>query len=220
LSREERARYEQARHRQYRELLLAGRLLMRGVLSAYGARRPEEWEIGIGPHGKPYVSNGPEGLAMNLSHAGGMVVLLTAAAASVGVDVEPATRVLDPLVTATPVFSDAEMAELRALDEEAACRERFFRIWTVKESLVKAAGAGITSDLRRVTFDVTQAVPRLVETAPSLPVPKDAVFFAKSWPEGLLVSGTVFPSCPISAILDQDAAALIRRTIDSRNPSV
>jgi 4'-phosphopantetheinyl transferase len=216
---EERARYEQARHRQYRELLLAGRLLLRCVLSAYGERRPEEWEIGIGPQGKPYVLNGPEGLAVNLSHTGGMAVV-AAAAAAVGVDVEQTGRRLDPLVTGRPVFSAAEMAGLRSLEDEAARRERFFRIWTVKESLVKAIGAGITSDLRRVTIDVSGAVPRLVETVPSLPVPPDVVFFAKSWEEGLQVGGTIFPSGPISAILDQDAATLIRRTIDGREPGV
>ncbi|MFN0101060.1 MAG: 4'-phosphopantetheinyl transferase family protein [Bryobacteraceae bacterium] len=213
LSGEERERYARALHPRFRALLLAGRLLMRCALSSYGSRGPAEWRIEVGENGKPFVSNSPQGLTVNLSHTEGIAVLLVAVAASVGVDVERPWRILDPLATGRPVFSDREMTMLRQMTDERERRERFYRIWTVKESLVKAVGAGITGDLRHVTFDVSNPSPRLLETVPALAAPADAFFFAKTLPEGFLVSGTIFPFQPVSAILDIDAIAPIRGMI-------
>lgn len=215
LSLEERERYSRALHPRSRALLLAGRLLIRCALSSYGNRRPAEWRIAVGENGKPFVSNSPLDLAVNLSHTEGIAVLLVAVATSVGVDVEHLSRALDPLTTGRPVFSDGEMEMLHRITDEQEQRDCFYRIWTVKESLVKSVGAGITGELRHVTFDVSNSPPRLLETVPALAAPTDAFFFARTLPEGFLVSGTIFPLQPVSAVLVLDAVTLIRETISS-----
>lgn len=82
--------------------------------------------------GKPILPNGP---CFNLSHSGNKVVLL-ADERSVGVDVELITSYSQSV--AKKVFTAAEQDWLRY----QATDEAFFRLWTGKESIMKALGLG------------------------------------------------------------------------------
>lgn len=213
LSVEERRRYTAARHPRFRALFLAGRLLIRSVFGAYYDRRPQDWDIVIGADGKPAILAAPAGVAWNLSHTDGIVVLLVASAVAVGVDIERPSRRLDPLVTGRPVFSAQELAGLRAVADAEERLRRFYRIWTVKESLVKAVGAGITDDLRHVTFDVSSTPPKLVSTTPALAAPGNTLFFAETLAEGYFLAATIFPDGPVFDILKFDAREIVQAAI-------
>jgi 4'-phosphopantetheinyl transferase len=72
----------------------------------------------------------------------------------VGVDVEKLDATPDMLDVARQFFSTAEAAALGALAIEEQA-ERFFAIWTLKESYVKARGLGIAAvPLQAFTFDL------------------------------------------------------------------
>lgn len=106
---------------------LAAGLMLRRVLGEEPAKR-----VAVANLGKPYLPGGPH---FSLSHSGKLVVLLVDEHEA-GVDVEeivPYCRAV-----ARRVFSPREQAWLHAQADE----ESFFRLWTGKESIMKALGLG------------------------------------------------------------------------------
>ena len=112
---------------------LAAGLLLRAVLGAgYDAR------LETGPHGKPYLRD--SSVFFNLSHSGQYVVL-GVGPAEIGVDVEqirPRTGQMDRI--ARRCFTAAEQDWLERQPGGTA----FYALWTAKESVMKATGAGFS----------------------------------------------------------------------------
>lgn len=87
-------------------------------------------------HGKPFLKSGE--VYFNLSHSGDMAVCALSDT-EVGVDTERMKKA--DLRLAERFFSPEEYTFIM----ESADRDRaFFRLWTLKESFVKAAGVGIS----------------------------------------------------------------------------
>ncbi len=131
---------------------LITRALVRTVLSRYGSLSPREWRFSADAHGRPRISNPPAGfeLDFNLSHSAEMVVLAVCDRA-IGVDVEHIAREagIDRL---DRYFSAAERADLLALAPPQR-RRRFFELWTLKESYLKARGVGLRLPLDAFAFE-------------------------------------------------------------------
>jgi 4'-phosphopantetheinyl transferase len=70
-----------------------------------------------------------------------------------GLDVESLERPIDELGIASHSFCPNEVAVLEALSQTERSR-RFFELWTLKESYLKAVGAGIRLRLDAVRFQV------------------------------------------------------------------
>jgi 4'-phosphopantetheinyl transferase len=209
LSADEQARYERATHPGYRSLFLAGRLMIRCLLSEYTGSNPMHWTIETPGAGKPMIPELAADFAFNLSHTDGFLVLLVARATSVGVDVERPARRVDPVKLGRPVFSSFEMAQMEALPEGAR-HHHFLRRWTMKESFTKALGMGIDANIRRISLDIVADPPLLVEWPDEWPeLPKHFLFFRALLNE-YLVAGTILSSTPDSDILVQDAAPVLR----------
>jgi 4'-phosphopantetheinyl transferase len=99
--------------------------------------------------GKPAVA-GVTDLRFNLSHSDGCAVLALAHGREVGVDIER-VRPLDVPTMARRFLSHDEADLLESLSGEQQLW-RFFRCWTRKESVLKAAGVGLSQPL--AGFDV------------------------------------------------------------------
>ncbi|MBE5782598.1 MAG: 4'-phosphopantetheinyl transferase superfamily protein [Clostridiales bacterium] len=106
--------------------LVAG-LMLRKVLGEEQAQR-----IAATALGKPYLPGGPH---FSLSHSGSKVVLLVDAQEA-GVDVEQIAPY--PEIVARRVFTLREQAWLK----KQKGHEAFYRLWTGKESIMKALGQG------------------------------------------------------------------------------
>ena len=106
--------------------LTAG-LMLRAVFGSDKAQR-----IITTPLGKPYL---PDGQCFNISHSGDKVVLLVADC-DAGVDVEQICPY--PRAVARRVFTSVEQEWLQNQKNDAA----FYRLWTGKESIMKALGVG------------------------------------------------------------------------------
>lgn len=121
----------------------AGRLLQK-TLTDFGVA-PEKQQFTRDKNGKP-VLTAQNGVFFNLSHAG-TYVLCAAANAPVGCDIEDIRTAKTAL--AQKIFSPAEYADILAgkTDEERA--ERFFRLWTLRESYMKFTGLGLGLSLSR-----------------------------------------------------------------------
>ena len=100
----------------------------------------------------PFDSNG---LEFNLAHTRGLVVLAVTRGAALGVDVEIYDKKV-PLEVARRFFSPVEAGALEALPADAQPR-RFLRLWTLKESYLKAVGTGIAGGLDSMTFRIDEA---------------------------------------------------------------
>ena len=103
----------------------------------------EELTFEEGEHGKPsaVVRGQPAAISFSVSHSGRHGLIALAGQGRLGVDVEPrsARRNLDVLIGET--FTPAEQAR-RAGAGANRRRQLFFRLWTMKEALVKALGTG------------------------------------------------------------------------------
>ncbi len=97
--------------------------------------------IAFGEHGKPYLAEHPE-WHFNLSHSGDWAVC-GLSNAPIGVDIEQ-YRPLSYLPLAKRYFTPAEIEQLHTCEEESR-ESLFFRLWTEKESLLKAVGTGLSA---------------------------------------------------------------------------
>lgn len=135
---------------------LAARVFLRAVLSQYAGLPPAAWRFETNEFGRPHVANldAPRGHSFNLSHRPGCVVCLVGAARELGVDVEDSGAERSHfLEIAARFFSPSEAAELRGLPAAQGAK-RFFELWTLKESYVKARGVGLSLGLSRFSFSV------------------------------------------------------------------
>jgi len=103
--------------------------------------------------GKPYLPEHP-GLHISLSH-GGDWALCAVGTSPLGCDVEEVGR--GDRRIAERFFHLREKEYLRQFDEEEAWQREFTRIWTRKESYLKADGRGLSLGME--TFQVLEAAP-------------------------------------------------------------
>ena len=95
--------------------------------------------VEMGPCGKPFLPDRPD-FFFNLSHSGNWVVL-ACGDSEVGVDVQSLRSNTNPEAMARRFFSPEEQ---RYVFEKESCRDqRFFEIWTGKESYLKYLGTGL-----------------------------------------------------------------------------
>ena len=118
-----------------------------------------------GPAGKPELAGAHAGaLHFNLSHSGTRALVGVSPKAAIGVDVEALRPVPDALRIARAHFARAEAEALAALPPEAV-GAAFTGLWTRKEAVVKALGAGLSLPLDRLVLTLPPAPLRLVAIA-------------------------------------------------------
>lgn len=115
------------------ELHEAGRALLRRGLEIAGFAGAEG-RVVLAPSGKPIIPGGPE---FSVSHAGNAAVCALDSG-PVGIDIEPVTDIPEGLLDS---LTPSERAYTLARGGQEA--PRFFRLWTMKESVVKARGEGL-----------------------------------------------------------------------------
>lgn len=131
-----------------RMLSLAAGALLHHALAEAGVRDPV---FTRGPRGKPALA-GRDDVHFNLSHAG-QRVLCAVSDRAVGCDVEQVTDI-EPEV-ARRFFTPEEYACLLAQRGPDRQQAMFFRLWTLKESFMKATGLGMALPLDAFSVDPT-----------------------------------------------------------------
>jgi 4'-phosphopantetheinyl transferase len=143
----ERDRAERYRAVPVRQQFVVGRGLLRRLLGGYLGVAPHAVPITYTEAGKPVLAGGAfagdpgRALHFNLTHTTGLA-LIAVAARRVGVDVERVRHIPDADGLIERFFSPAERAAYRGLPE-AARPAAFYRGWTCKEAVIKAAGASV-----------------------------------------------------------------------------
>ncbi|WP_298483330.1 4'-phosphopantetheinyl transferase superfamily protein [uncultured Ruminococcus sp.] len=120
----------------------AHQLLRRVLQEFFGLPLPE---IARDSHGKPFFPDVPQ-LHFNLSHCRGLAVC-GVSDRPIGVDAEEIRPLRERVLRRA--FSPEETRTVR---ESQHPDEYFFRLWTLKESYVKAIGVGISYPLQTLSF--------------------------------------------------------------------
>ena len=132
-----------------RRFLLCRAALRKSLCEHLGCSN-EELAFGASYYGKPYaiLRGTPHSINFNVSHSGDYGLVAYGTRGRIGVDIEEWIdhRNLDQLIAVG--FTPIEQSELMAVTG----RERqhlFFHLWTLKESLIKAQGKGMSIDISR-----------------------------------------------------------------------
>ncbi len=138
-----------------RRRYLVTRALVRTVLSRYARVPPEAWRFSAGPHGRPAISAPmpAPALEFNISHSGELVMLGVTSGRTLGIDTESTARRPANIDGLDRYFAPEESAALLALPAQARPR-RFFELWTLKESYIKARGLGLAIALDAFRFEL------------------------------------------------------------------
>jgi 4'-phosphopantetheinyl transferase len=138
-----------------RRRYLLTRALVRVILSRHVNIKPEYLVFTTNAHGKPEIMNAQgraHKISFNISHTKSIIVLGVTCENHLGVDVESITTRPAPLEVADRYFSHTEAAHLKAL-APGLQHQRFFQLWTLKESYIKARGMGLSIPLNQFEFD-------------------------------------------------------------------
>ena len=115
--------------------------------------------FGMSQFGKPFarVNGNVAPISFNVSHSGRHGLIALTSEGRIGVDVEERStnRNLDACIRL--LFAPEEKAEFVNVHGQDKV-ERFYRLWTLKEALIKAVGAGLSIDTAK--FEVPRAMVR------------------------------------------------------------
>jgi len=132
---------------------LVTRALVRTVLSRYAAVRAEDWSFSVGPRGRPEISAPQLALDFNISHSADLVLLGVTSGRTLGIDTESVAARAADIDGLDRYFAPEESAALLALPPRER-RRRFFELWTLKESYIKARGLGLAIALDAFRFEL------------------------------------------------------------------
>ncbi|MGX1829799.1 4'-phosphopantetheinyl transferase family protein [Paenibacillus taichungensis] len=127
----------------YRSVL--GEVLTRVTLSKLTGLKPGDLSYTRNQYGKPSLNlSHHAGVQFNVSHSGDWIALISGGDADLGVDVEKIAPI--DMKIAERFFSLTESGFLAEEPAEMQL-ETFYRLWTLKESYIKAVGMGLSMPL-------------------------------------------------------------------------
>ena len=139
------------RHRKDKNRSLGAGIALDHALATYGLKE-KSVEYEFGEWGKPTLKYQPN-IHFSLSHSGDYAICSIGDKA-MGNDIELIKQ--GHLKVADRFFAQEELDWMYAAQEEEAVMERMFRIWTMKESFLKATGKGISLPLSDFTVLVDE----------------------------------------------------------------
>lgn len=153
LSDQERQRVSRLHRVDDRVRSVAGTAIARALLAERLGVHPRDVPLLRTATGKPILADSvAPTMSFSISHSGDVVLVALSHLGRVGVDVEVAGPLDDLPSLMASVFSVRECHDVMSAQSAQERLSRFYRIWTRKESMVKALGIGLTG-LDRITCD-------------------------------------------------------------------
>lgn len=151
LSEDERIRANKFYFETARSQFIVGRGLLRTLLGEYLHIDPARVEFDYEAHGKPMLKKNQfdQLIQFNVSHSEQWGIAAVCLNCRIGVDIEWHRPLADMDDLARQFFTKRESALLESLSGKKK-RELFYRLWTCKESYLKASGEGLLIPLDQV----------------------------------------------------------------------
>ena len=131
-----------------RELCLGGQLILNLQLNSQGFN-PLELNMSVTKYGKPYF----DGVAFDFSVSHSYEYVAVAFSNnSIGCDIEK-ERKINPKI-AERFFTTKEYKHIKDIENSEERKSTFFKIWTLKESYIKAVGKGLAQPLNSFEVEV------------------------------------------------------------------
>lgn len=137
-----------------KNIFLTSQVMKRVLCGLYLKISPAETNFLFTEHKKPYVSGFPN-FHFNISHSGDWVVFLFSSSPC-GIDIEKIKPDFDFEGMMPSVFHPREIDWINGQPDR---NRAFFKLWTMKESLLKAQGTGLIDDLNQWDLTSTQTMP-------------------------------------------------------------
>lgn len=107
-------------------------------------------KISYNPYGRPYIDN-VRHFKFNISHSSDFIVIATGKYC-VGIDIEKIKATNEDI--AKRFFTKNECNYIDSFNTEKEKAYAFYKIWTLKESYIKALGKGLNIPLNSFDFDI------------------------------------------------------------------
>ncbi len=142
---------------------LITRAFIRDLLSRYVDKPSTDWRFSKGEKGKPEIINPEIPIRFNISHTKNLIICAITLEKDIGCDVENVNRRNDILAISDRFFSKSEVDSMFLLPKSEQ-RDRFFDLWTLKESYIKAWGQGLSIPLNEFSFHIGKNQNHLINT--------------------------------------------------------
>ncbi|MBK5966722.1 hypothetical protein CCR95_22245 [Thiocystis minor] len=158
LDQAERTRAARYRFAADRQAFIAAHGLVRFLLSARRGVAPDAWQFAAGSFGKPMIT-GPRlesKCQFSLTHTRRRVAAAVYQGnreIALGLDLEAVGQQTSDLAIADAFFAPTERAQLLAITDPDLRQEHFIALWTLKESVIKATGLGLSQPLADFACD-------------------------------------------------------------------
>ncbi len=149
LSAQERKRMDKFHRPEHRRRYGASQGQLRWLLANYLDHSPHSLQFGRQQWGKPYVKSAS--LHFNISHSRDCLLIAVSRTSTLGVDVEVIHPLSSMEAMARRCFAAQELAYWSGIAQEDRTGV-FFRLWTLKEALMKATGRGLGLGTKRCVF--------------------------------------------------------------------
>ncbi|MDY7578954.1 4'-phosphopantetheinyl transferase superfamily protein [Herbaspirillum sp. RTI4] len=135
---------------QNRDTYVLAHAMLRSLIGRYLGTGEARIDLAYSIYRKPFLPDSK--LAFNLTHSADGVLIAIGWDRAIGIDLEAIQTLSDQEELIKVVMSGTERAMLSALDnpERGAA---FYQLWTRKEALLKATGAGLRHDMSSLTLD-------------------------------------------------------------------
>ena len=143
LNKEELARANRYLRKEDHNRFIISRVSLRYILSKYIGKQPQEIVFELEPNRKPYINGA--GIQYNLSDSNNQV-LIAISGQPVGIDVE---YIKPKFYYDTILPLNFSIPEIDFINEQDS-PNRFFKLWTRKEAILKATGIGLTDHLKQI----------------------------------------------------------------------
>ncbi len=130
---------------------IIARSFLRKILSNILGISPLDIIISTNKFGKPVLDHKKYStVKFNLSHSGEIIIYAVSLSSEVGIDIEILDSTINHLEIARNYFSSRETFFLKNSKNQFEMTNRFFRIWTRIEALLKAVGTGLLPELKQI----------------------------------------------------------------------
>ena len=135
-----------------RQCFVISRASLRLLLAKKLSCTPQAIQLGVTPRGKPMLIGKHKDLvSFNVSHHNDLILIALTSGAELGIDLAYQRLVIDYLRIAEQFYAEQEVLALNDCHKHEQAN-LFYRIWVIKEAIVKAMGEGLFYPIR--TFNV------------------------------------------------------------------